>query len=66
LRQLDGQKQTKEVKMQKVKILKSQFREILYREVCMGLFDKHKLLFAFFMGIRIFEEGKDSAGTLNA
>jgi hypothetical protein len=32
----------------------------------MGLFDKHKMLFAFFMGIRIFEEGKDSAGTLNA
>jgi hypothetical protein len=50
----------------KVKFFKKEFREILYREVCMGLFDKHKLLFAFFMGIRIFEEGKDSAGTLNA
>jgi hypothetical protein len=33
----------------------------------MGMYDKHKLLFAFFMGIRIFEDGKESNnGDLNA
>ena len=37
------------------KVLKDQFREILYRNVCMSLFERHKLLFAFFISLKVFE-----------
>ena len=40
--------------------LKQGFREILYRAVCMSLFERHKLLFAFFMALRIYEHGPQS------
>jgi hypothetical protein len=54
LRGLDGQQQTKDTKQQKVNLLKTDFREILFQTVSMSLFEKHKLLFAFFMAIRIY------------
>lgn len=41
-------------------LLKTDFREILYRSVTMSLFERHKLLFAFFMAIRIYQQGEDS------
>ena len=46
---------TKEYKMMRVIDLKNDFREILYRNVCMSLFEHHKLLFAFFIAIKINE-----------
>ena len=39
-------------------VLKNQFREILYRNVCMSLFEHHKLLFAFFLSLKVFEKDK--------
>ena len=39
----------------RAKVLKDQFREILYRNVCMSLFERHKLLFAFFISLKVFE-----------
>ena len=38
--------------------LKNQFREILYRNVCMSLFEHHKLLFAFFISLKVYEKDK--------
>ena len=38
------------------KVLKNQFREILYRNVCMSLFEHHKLLFAFFISLKVYEK----------
>ena len=39
-------------------VLKTQFREILYRNVCMSLFERHKLLFAFFISLKVYEKDK--------
>ena len=36
----------------------NEFRQILYRDVCMSLFEKHKLLFAFFIALKVFEKDK--------
>ena len=49
--------QQKEIKQARVLELKQTFREILYRAVCMSLFERHKLLFAFFMALKIYEHG---------
>jgi hypothetical protein len=49
---------TKEQKIQRVFQLKTKFREVLYKNVCMSLFETHKLLFAFFMTLKIFETGE--------
>ena len=49
--------QQKEIKQARVTELKQTFREILYRAVCMSLFERHKLLFAFFMALKIYEHG---------
>jgi hypothetical protein len=46
---------TKEMKVQRVMQLKTEFREILYRNVCMSLYESHKLLFAFFIALKIHE-----------
>ena len=40
-------------------VLKKKFREIFYRNVCMSLFERHKLLFAFFISIRVQEPDKE-------
>jgi hypothetical protein len=40
--------------------LKTEFREILFRNVCMSLFENHKLLFAFFLSLKIFETSSES------
>jgi len=45
----------KETKQMRVNQLKMMFREVLYKHVCMSLFEHHKLLFAFFMAIRVHE-----------
>ena len=42
----------------RAKVLKDQFREILYRNVCMSLFEHHKLLFAFFISLKVYEKDK--------
>ena len=39
---------------------KKDFREILYKNVCMSLFETHKLLFAFYMSLKIFEQGESN------
>lgn len=49
---------SKELKMQRVTYLKTEFREVLFKNVCMSLFEHHKLLFAFFMTLKIFEQGE--------
>lgn len=50
-------KKQKLVEMEKrALMLKNQFREILYRNVCMSLFENHKLLFAFFICLKVFEK----------
>ena len=47
------------VEMEKrAKVLKNTFREILYRNVCMSLFEHHKLLFAFFISLKVYERDK--------
>lgn len=55
--------QQKEIKQARVVELKQTFREILYRAVCMSLFERHKLLFAFFMALKIYEHGFQSDAT---
>ena len=40
------------------KELTMKFREILYRNVCMSLFETHKLLFAFFISLKVLEKDK--------
>jgi len=39
----------------RARLLKDSFREILYRNVCMSLFERHKLLFAFFISLKVYE-----------
>jgi len=39
-------------------VLRDKFREILYRNVCMSLFERHKLLFAFFISLKVFERDR--------
>lgn len=39
--------------MLRVQALKSAFRTVLYRNVCMSLFERHKILFAFYMAVKI-------------
>ena len=56
---IDMSKKEKLAFMEKrAKILKDQFREILYRNVCMSLFEHHKLLFAFFISLKVYEKDK--------
>ena len=43
----------------------NEFRQILYRDVCMSLFEKHKLLFAFFIALKVFEKDKSFEQGLN-
>jgi len=45
-------------------VLKNQFREILYRSVCMSLFERHKLLFAFFVSLKVYEPDKSFEAAL--
>ena len=40
----------------RAQVLKNQFREILYRNVCMSLFEHHKLLFTFFISLKVYEK----------
>ena len=42
----------------RARTLTNQFREILYRNVCMSLFEHHKLLFAFFVSLKVYEKDK--------
>ena len=51
-------KQKLELMEKRAKVLKDQFREILYRNVCMSLFEHHKLLFAFFISLKVYEKDK--------
>ena len=43
----------------------NEFRKILYKDVCMSLFEKHKLLFAFFIALKVFEKDKSFEQGLN-
>ena len=49
--------------MARVVQLKIEFREILFRNVCMSLFENHKLLFAFFIALKVFESGETLDGS---
>jgi hypothetical protein len=51
-------KQKLEEMTKRASILKTQFREILYRNVCMSLFEQHKLLFAFYISLKVYENDK--------
>jgi hypothetical protein len=42
----------------RAKEITNEFRKLLYRSVCMSLFEKHKLLFAFFIALKVFEKDK--------
>jgi len=42
-----------EIRAQEIKL---EFRQLLYRNVCMSLFESHKLLFAFFIALKVFEK----------
>jgi len=46
---------TKEVKQHRVLFLKKKFRELLYQRVQLSLFEQHKLLFAFYIAIKLNE-----------
>jgi len=48
--------------MLRVQALKSAFRIVLYKNVCMSLFERHKILFAFYMAVKIYlpDEGSMS------
>ena len=55
----DMTKKQKLAEMEKrANVLKNQFREILFRNVCMSLFEQHKLLFAFFISLKVYERDK--------
>lgn len=45
-------------------VLQNKFREILYRNVCMSLFERHKLLFAFFISLKVYEPDKSFEAAL--
>ena len=42
----------------RAKEITQEFRLILYKDVCMSLFERHKLLFAFFIALKVFEKDK--------
>lgn len=44
----------------RVKQLKTDFLKVLYSNVCMSLFEQHKLMFAFNMAIKLNEEDEDT------
>jgi len=48
--------------MLRVQTLKNSFRTVLYKNVCMSLFERHKVLFAFYMAVKIYlpDEGNMS------
>jgi dynein heavy chain len=41
----------------RVKQLKTDFRKVLYGNVCRSLFEQHKLMFAFSMAVKLNIEG---------
>lgn len=40
----------------RVKQLKNDFRKVLYSNICRSIFEQHKLMFAFSMAIKLYEE----------
>ena len=59
-------KHAKEVKQQRVRFLQKKLKECLFRQVQQSLFEHHKLLFAFFIAIKLNEPQQTSNDDFNA
>jgi dynein heavy chain len=58
---VSGDSKVKEIKG-RVRQLKSEFLKVLYSNVCRSLFEKHKLMFAFNMAIKVHLDDGHSSG----
>ena len=59
MKNVEVSKKQKLIEMdRRANILKNKFREILYRNVCISLFERHKLLFSFFISLKVHEKDK--------